>query len=301
MTLMARTIRKAVFPAAGLGTRFLPATKAQPKEMLVLVDKPVIQYGVEEAVASGADNIVIVTGRGKNAIEDHFDVAYELETFLEQRGKKEQLEEIRKISQLIHVSYVRQGEPLGLGHAVLVTKNLVGDEPFAVILGDDVIDATPPALAQMIRVYERVDGPVLAVERVPEDQVSNYGIVKVDETADLGRGVYRIADLVEKPNRTDAPSNLAIIGRYILTPDIFPALEETARDRTGEIQLTNGLKRLLKKRPLYACEIEGVRHDTGNKLGFLKALVYFALRRPDLAEPFRDYLESLDLKVGAGL
>lgn len=298
---MARTIRKAVFPAAGLGTRFLPATKAQPKEMLVLVDKPVIQYGVEEAVASGADNIVIVTGRGKNAIEDHFDVAYELETFLEQRGKKEQLEEIRKISQLIQVSYVRQGEPLGLGHAVLVTKNLVGDEPFAVILGDDVIDATPPALAQMIQVYDRVDGPVLAVERVPDDQVSSYGVVKIDETANLGRGVYRITDLVEKPNRADAPSNLAIIGRYILTPDIFPALEETSRDRTGEIQLTNGLKRLLKSRPVYACEIDGVRHDTGNKLGFLKALVYFALRRPDLAEPFREYLESLDLKVGAGL
>ena len=298
---MGGTIRKAVFPAAGLGTRFLPATKAQPKEMLVLVDKPVIQYGVEEAVQSGVDNIVIVTGRGKNAIEDHFDVAYELETFLEQRGKKEQLEEIRKITQLIQVSYVRQGEPLGLGHAVLVTKNLVGDEPFAVILGDDVIDATPPALAQMIEVYSRVDGPVLAVERVPDDQVSSYGVVAIDETADLGRGVYRITDLVEKPKREDAPSNLAIIGRYILTPDIFPALEETARDRTGEIQLTNGLRRLLKKRPIYACEINGVRHDTGNKLGFLKALVYFALRRPDLAEPFRRYLESLDLKVGAGL
>ena len=298
---MARPIRKAVFPAAGLGTRFLPATKAQPKEMLVLVDKPVIQYGVEEAVASGVDNIVIVTGRGKNAIEDHFDVAYELETFLEQRGKKELLEEIRKISQLIHVSYVRQGEPLGLGHAVLVTKNLVGNEPFAVILGDDVIDATPPALAQMIEVYNRVDGPVLAVERVPDDQVSSYGVVAFDEKADLGRGVYRITDLVEKPRREEAPSNLAIIGRYILTPDIYPALEETARDRTGEIQLTNGLRRLLKQRPIYACEINGVRHDTGNKLGFLKALVYFALRRPDLAEPFRRYLESLDLKVGAGL
>ena len=298
---MARPIRKAVFPAAGLGTRFLPATKAQPKEMLVLVDKPVIQYGVEEAVASGVDNIVIVTGRGKNAIEDHFDVAYELETFLEQRGKKEQLEEIRKISQLIHVSYVRQGEPLGLGHAVLVTRNLVGDEPFAVILGDDVIDATPPALAQMIEVYNRVDGPVLAVERVPDDQVSSYGVVAIDDKADLGRGVYRITDLVEKPRREDAPSNLAIIGRYILTPDIYPALEETARDRTGEIQLTNGLRRLLKQRPIYACEIDGVRHDTGNKLGFLKALVYFALRRPDLADPFRRYLESLDLKVGAGL
>jgi UTP--glucose-1-phosphate uridylyltransferase len=298
---MAGSIRKAVFPAAGLGTRFLPATKAQPKEMLVLVDKPVIQYGVEEAVASGVDNIVIVTGRGKNAIEDHFDVAYELETFLEQRGKKELLEEIRKISQLIHVSYVRQGEPLGLGHAVLVTKNLIGDEPFAVILGDDVIDANPPALAQMIEVYNRVDGPVLAVERVPADQVSSYGVVAFDDSEDLGRGVHRITDLVEKPRREDAPSNLAIIGRYILTPDLFGALEETARDRTGEIQLTNGLKRLLKTRPLYAYEIDGVRHDTGNKLGFLKALVYFALRRPELAEPFREYLESLNLKVGAGL
>jgi UTP--glucose-1-phosphate uridylyltransferase len=295
---MVRRIRKAVFPAAGLGTRFLPATKAQPKEMLVLVDKPVIQYGVEEAVQSGVDNIVIVTGRGKNAIEDHFDVAVELESFLEQRGKKEQLEEIRKITQLIQVSYVRQGEPLGLGHAVLVTKNLVGDEPFAVILGDDVIDAKPPALRQMIDVFERVDGPVLAVERVPMDNVSSYGVVAFDESADLGRGVYRLTDLVEKPRREEAPSNLAIIGRYILTPDIFAALESTARDRTGEIQLTNGLRRLLKDRPLYACEIDGVRHDTGNKLGFLKALVYFALHRPDLAEPFRRYLESLDLKVG---
>lgn len=297
---MQRRIRKAVFPAAGLGTRFLPATKAQPKEMLVLVDKPVIQYGVEEAVQSGVDNIVIVTGRGKNAIEDHFDVAVELESFLEQRGKKEQLEEIRKITQLIQVSYVRQGEPLGLGHAVLVARNLVGDEPFAVILGDDVIDASPPALRQMIDVFERLDGPVLAVERVPAEDVSSYGIVATDERADLGRGVHRITDLVEKPRREEAPSNLAIIGRYILTPDIFPALEATARDRTGEIQLTNGLRHLLSQRPLYACEIDGVRHDTGNKLGFLKAVVYFALRRPELAEPFRRYLESLDLKVGVG-
>jgi UTP--glucose-1-phosphate uridylyltransferase len=297
---MTSPIRKAVFPAAGLGTRFLPATKAQPKEMLVLVDKPVIQYGVEEAVASGVDNIVIVTGRGKNAIEDHFDVAVELESFLEQRGKKEQLEEIRKITRLIQVSYVRQGEPLGLGHAVLVAKNLVGNEPFAVILGDDVIDANPPALRQMIDVYQRVDGPVLAVERVPAEDVSSYGIVAVEDDVDLGRGVHRIKDLVEKPKREEAPSNLAIIGRYILTPDIFPALEATARDRTGEIQLTNGLRHLLRQRPLYAYEIEGVRHDTGNKLGFLKALVYFALRRPELAEPFRRYLETLDLKIGVG-
>lgn len=296
---MAGAIRKAVFPAAGLGTRFLPATKAQPKEMLVLVDKPVIQYGVEEAVQSGVDNIIIVTGRGKNAIEDHFDVAVELESYLEQRGKTAQLEEIRKISRLIHVSYVRQGEPLGLGHAVLVTKQMVGQEPFAVILGDDVIDATPPALKQMIDVFERLDGPVLAVERVSADDVSSYGVVAIQEGADLGKGVHRITDMVEKPRREEAPSNLAIIGRYILTPDIFPALEATASDRTGEIQLTNGLKRLLRERPIYACEIEGVRHDTGNKLGFLKALVYFALQRPDLADPFRRYLETLDLKVGA--
>jgi UTP--glucose-1-phosphate uridylyltransferase len=296
---MTAPIRKAVFPAAGLGTRFLPATKAQPKEMLVLVDKPVIQYGVEEAARSGISNIIIVTGRGKNAIEDHFDVNIELESFLEQRGKTAQLEEIRKITTAINVSYVRQGEPLGLGHAVLVTKNLVGDEPFAVILGDDVIDATPPALRQMIDVYERVGGPVLAVERVSPEDVSSYGIVAVDESETLGRGVFRVKDLVEKPRRQDAPSNLAIIGRYILTPDIFPALEATARDGTGEIQLTNGLRRLLRDRPVYVYEIDGVRHDTGNKLGFLKALVYFALQRPDLAQQFRNYLESLDLKIGA--
>ena len=296
---MTATIRKAIFPAAGLGTRFLPATKAQPKEMLVLVDKPVIQYGVEEAVASGVDNIVIVTGRGKNSIEDHFDVNVELESFLDQRGKKDQLAEIRKISQMIKLAYVRQGEPLGLGHAVLVTKDLVGEEPFAVILGDDVIDAKPPALKQMIDVFNRVGGPVLAVERVPMEDVSSYGVVAIDESSDLGPGVHRIKDLVEKPRREEAPSNLAIIGRYILTPDIFRALEATASDRTGEIQLTNGLRRLLKERPLYAYEINGVRHDTGNKLGFLKALVYFALHRPELAGPFRRYLETLDLKVKA--
>lgn len=292
---MPAPVRKAVFPAAGLGTRFLPATKAQPKEMLPLVDKPTIQYGVEEAVAAGVSNIILVTGRGKNAIEDHFDVSAELETFLESRGKTEQLDEIRAISNLINVSYVRQGEPLGLGHAVLVTEALVAGEPFAVILGDDVIDADPPALRQMIDVYERADGPVIAVERVPEDQVSSYGIVAVEPAPELGRGVHRITDLVEKPPQAEAPSNLAIIGRYILTPDIFPALHATGRDKSGEIQLTNGMRRLLKERPLYAYEIDGVRHDTGNKLGFLKAVVYFALKRPDLAGPFRDYLDSLNL------
>ena len=297
---MGQAIRKAIFPAAGLGTRFLPATKAQPKEMLVLVDKPVIQYGVEEAVQSGVTNIMIVTGRGKNAIEDHFDLAIELESYLEQRGKTEQLEEIRKITQLIKVCYIRQGEPLGLGHAVLVAKDLVNNEPFAVILGDDVIDAKPPALKQMIDVYDKVGGPVLAVERVPVDDVSSYGVVAVDESANLGPGIHRIRDLVEKPARGDAPSNLAIIGRYILTPDIFPALEATGRDRQGEIQLTDGLRRLIRERPIFACEIDGVRHDTGNKLGFLKAVVYFALRRPDLAMPFRQYLESLDLNIEVG-
>jgi UTP--glucose-1-phosphate uridylyltransferase len=285
-------IRKAVFPAAGLGTRFLPATKAQPKEMLPLVDKPIIQYGVEEAVASGVDNIILVTGRGKNAIEDHFDVSVELETFLEARGKKELLAEIRKISNLINFSYVRQGEPLGLGHAVLVTQPLVGDEPFAVILGDDVIDANPPALRQMIDVFQDVQGPVLAIEQVPRDDVSAYGIIDAEE---IRPGVYRIKDLVEKPPRNEAPSDLAIIGRYILTPDIFPALKATVSDRTGEIQLTNGLRHLLKSRPVFGCKIDGARHDTGNKLGFLKAVVYFALRRPDLGEQFRTYLKGIDL------
>jgi UTP--glucose-1-phosphate uridylyltransferase len=284
------SVRKAVFPVAGLGTRFLPATKAQPKEMLVLVDKPVIQYGVEEAIASGIESVILVTGRGKNAIEDHFDVSAELESFLRARGKTDQLAEVQKISSLANFAYIRQREPLGLGHAVLVTRELVGDEPFAVILGDDVIDADPPGLRQMIDVLERVQGPVLAVERVPEELVPSYGVVDIAES--LGEGLYRVKDLVEKPPREEAPSNLAIIGRYILTPDIFPALAGTRADRTGEIQLTNGLRQLLQQRPVYACEIKGVRHDAGNKLGFLKAVVYFALRRPELAGAFRDYLRS---------
>ncbi len=287
---MKTLVRKAIFPAAGLGTRFLPATKAQPKEMLPLVDKPIIQYGVEEAVASGIDDIILVTGRGKNAIEDHFDVSVELETFLESRGKTDLLGEIRKISNLINVAYVRQGEALGLGHAVLVARAFVRNEPFAVILADDVIDANPPALAQMLNVFDEVDGPVLLVERVPRSEISSYGIIDADP---VRPGVYRIKDLVEKPSTDQAPSDLAIIGRYVLTPDVFDALAETARDRIGEVQLTNGLKRLLKSRPLYACEVEGVRHDTGNKLGFLKAVVYFALRRPDLAGPFREYLRTV--------
>jgi UTP--glucose-1-phosphate uridylyltransferase len=283
-----------VFPAAGLGTRFLPATKAQPKEMLPLVDKPIIQYGIEEATAAGVEDVIIVTGRGKNAIEDHFDVSLELETFLDERGKKDQAAEVRSINNLVKsLAYIRQGEPLGLGHAVLTARPLVGNEPFAVILADDVIDAQPSALAQMIEVFKDVDGPVILVERVPKAQISGYGVIAAEA---LSNGVYRITDLVEKPAPEDAPSDLAIIGRYILTPDIFEALvEEAASVKSGEIQLTNGLKRLLAKRPLYACEVTGVRHDTGNKLGFLKAVVYFALRRPDLAGPFRDYLRGLNL------
>ena len=293
MSASKKPIRKAVFPVAGLGTRFLPATKAQPKEMLPLVDKPIIQYGVEEAVGSGVENIIIVTGRGKNSIEDHFDVAVELESFLAQRGKTAQLEEIRKITRAISVAYVRQGEPLGLGHAVLVTKNLVGDEPFAVILGDDVIDANPPALRQMIDVYERLQGPVLAVERVPAEAVSSYGIVAIDETEDLGRGVYRVKDLVEKPRVEDAPSNLAIIGRYILTPDIFGALEATASDRTGEIQLTDAMKALMASQDFWGLAYAGRSFDCGSKIGFLSANVALALARADLGPELRRELARL--------
>ncbi|HET9359420.1 MAG TPA: UTP--glucose-1-phosphate uridylyltransferase GalU [Vicinamibacterales bacterium] len=295
---MERPVRTAVFPVAGLGTRFLPATKVLPKEMLVLVDRPIIQYGVEEARLSGIENIVLVTGRGKGAIEDHFDIAYELESLLERRGKTQDLETVRRISRSINVASVRQGEPLGLGHAVLSARHVVGEQPFAVVLTDDVIDAETPALQQMMDVYARVGGPVIAVERVPLENVSSYGIVAVDERANLGRGVYRVTDLVEKPRREDAPSTLAIVGRYLLTPDIFPALQQTASDRTGEIQLTNGLRRLLSDRPLYACEIAGVRHDTGNRLGFLKATAYFALRHPELRDSFRQYLETLDVQLG---
>ena len=294
---MQRKVRKALFPAAGLGTRFLPATKAQPKEMLPLVDKPIIQYGVEEAIASGIRNILIVTGRGKTAIEDHFDVSFELENLLESRGKMELLAQVRSISDMIDVAYIRQKEALGLGHAVLRAHELIGDEPFAVVLADDVIDSETPCLRQLLDVYESFHAPVLAVMEVPRENISAYGVV--DAEAVLYNGakdrVFRINDMVEKPDSENAPSNLAIIGRYILTPDVFEELEITSHDRTGEIQLTNGLRRLLKKRPLYGYEIKGVRHDTGNKLGYLKATVYFALKREDLAQEFAEYLRSLKL------
>ncbi len=286
------TVKKAVFPAAGLGTRFLPATKAQPKEMLPLVDKPTIQYVVEEAVASGLNEVIIVTGRGKRAIEDHFDAAFELEYYLQDRGKVEELAEIKTISELASVSYVRQKEPLGLGHAVLCARPLVGEEPFGVFLGDHLIVSQTPCMRQLLAVFERYGGPVLAVARVPRDQLSRYGIIRPKP---LGGNVYEVLDLVEKPAAPEAPSDLAIIGRYVLTPDLFPVLAETRPDARGEIQLTDALSALRRARPLYAVELDGRHYDTGDKLGFLKATVEFALARPDLAEAFRAYLKSLKL------
>jgi UTP--glucose-1-phosphate uridylyltransferase len=286
-------VRKAVFPAAGLGTRFLPATKAQPKEMLPLVDKPMIQYVVEEAVASGLAEIIIVTGRGKRAIEDHFDSAFELEYYLNDRGKMEELAQIKTISELASVSYVRQKEPLGLGHAILCARSLVGDEPFGVFLGDDIIGAAPePCMLQLLHVFERYPGPVLAVERVPRERLSQYGVIKARQVAG---NVHEILDLVEKPRPHEAPSDLAIIGRYVLTPDVFAILADTRPDARGEVQLTDALRTLSSRRPMYAVTFEGKRFDTGDKLGFLKATVEFALARPDLADSFRAYLKSLKL------
>jgi len=290
---MNATVRKGVFPAAGLGTRFLPATKAQPKEMLPLVDKPMIQYVVEEAVASGLSEIIIVTGRGKRAIEDHFDAAFELEYYLNDRGKVDELAQIKTISELASVSYVRQKEPLGLGHAILCARPLVGDEPFGVFLGDDIIgDAPAPCMRQLLDVFERYGGPVLAVERVPRERLGRYGVIRPRH---LGGNVYEILDLVEKPRAQEAPSDLAIIGRYVLTPDIFGILAETPAGANGEIQLTDALRTLRARRPMYAVAFEGRRYDTGDKLGFLKATVEFALARPDLADEFRAYLKSLTL------
>ena len=286
------TVRKAVFPAAGLGTRFLPATKAQPKEMLPLVDKPTIQYVVEEAVASGLDELVLVTGRNKRAIEDHFDAAFELEYYLQDRGKTEELAQIKTISEMATVSYVRQKEPLGLGHAILCARTLVGNEPFGVFLGDDIIVSRTPCMRQLLDVYERYQGPVVAVMRIPGPEIGRYGVITPKP---LGGNVFEVLDMVEKPAPADAPSDLAIIGRYVLTPDVFPILAETTPDSRGEIQLTNGLRTLREQRPIYAVEFEGTRYDTGDKLGFLKATVAFALARPDLGADFRAYLKSLHL------
>ena len=293
---MKMTVRKAVFPAAGLGTRFLPATKAQPKEMLPLVDKPIIQYGVEEALQAGCDQIIIITGRGKQAIEDHFDVSYELEKMLEEKKKTDLLQIVRQISDMIHVAYVRQKEALGLGHAVLTAKELVGPEPFAVLLADDVIDAPTPCLKQMMNVFEQTQSSVIATQIVEGEAISAYGVLKV-KPADgrFGGRLFEVEDMVEKPKLKDAPSNLAIIGRYILTPTIFETLSETQFGTGNELQLTDGMRLLLKREKMYAFVYEGKRHDTGDKLGFLKATVEFALKRKDLGDPLREYLKGLKL------
>jgi UTP--glucose-1-phosphate uridylyltransferase len=287
---------KAVFPAAGLGTRFLPATKAQPKEMLPLVDKPIIQYGVEEALAAGCNQIIMVTGRGKSAIEDHFDVSYELEKILEEKGKKDLLKVVRQISDMIHVAYVRQKEALGLGHAVLTARELVGNEAFAVLLADDVIDAEVPVLKQMMRVFEETQCSVIATQIVEGKAISAYGVLDVKPAeGHYGGRLYEIRNMVEKPPLEEAPSNLAIIGRYILTPAIFDILEKTQMGKGGELQLTDGMRSLLKQEKMYAYVYEGKRHDTGDKLGFLKATVEFALKRDDLGGPMKEYLRTLKL------
>ena len=285
-------VRKAVITAAGWGTRFLPATKALPKETIPLVDKPVIQYVVEEAVASGIEQVIIVTAIGKRAIEDHFDRAFELEHTLEQKGDTQLLEQVRRISELAKVYYVRQKEQLGLGHAVLVAAELVGDEPFAVMLPDDVIDGETPCLKQMLDVYERYNSSVIAVQRVQPEETKSYGII---EPRQVDGRTYQILDMVEKPRPGEAPSNLAIVGRYVLTPDIFKMLRQTKRGSGGEIQLTDGLRLLLEHQKIYGHEFTGTRYDTGNPLGFLRASVELALKRPDIGPEFLRYLQGLDL------
>ena len=292
---MAQKVRKAVFPAAGLGTRFLPATKAQPKEMLPLVDKPIIQYGVEEAMAAGCDQIIIVTGRGKTAIEDHFDVSYELEKMLEERKKTELLTIVRQISDMIHIAYVRQKEAMGLGHAVLMAKELVGNEPFAVLLADDVIDGQVPCLRQMIETFEQTQSSILAIQQIDGPSISQYGVLDAIPVNGNER-LYQVKNMVEKPRAEEAPSNLAIVGRYILTPAIFETLERTPLGSGGELQLTDGIRLLLQKEKVYGYRFEGKRHDAGDKLGFLKATVEFALKRPELRDEFRAYLRGLLLK-----
>lgn len=286
------SIKKAIFPAAGLGTRFLPATKSSPKEMLPLVDKPMIQYVIEEAVCSGIENITIVTGRGKRAIEDFFDISFELEYELKKKGKKDLLDQMQSINNLAKISYIRQKEPLGLGHAILVARDLVGNQPFAVLLGDDIIDAETPCLRQMIDVYNKYKCSVIAVQKVT-DNISQYGVIKPRH---LENNIYQILDMVEKPTPDKAPSDLAIIGRYILTPELFDILETIKADHSGEIQLTNGLRELLKRQAIYACEFVGKRYDAGSKIGFLQATVEFALKSQDVGKEFSQYLSLLDLK-----
>ena len=289
-------IRKAVFPAAGLGTRFLPATKASPKEMLPLVDKPLIQYGVEEAVASGIKEVVIITGRGKRAIEDHFDTSFELEFELREKNKLRLLAEVEKISNMVLFSYIRQKKALGLGHAVLCAEPAVDDEPFAVILSDDIIDSKVPATKQLMDVYYKYRSPVVAICEVARESVSSYGII---DAVEVEPGVYQVREMVEKPSVEKSPSNLAIIGRYVLTPDIFEYLKGTRPGKGGEIQLTDGLRELMRDRPIYACKFKGVRYDAGDKLGFLQATVEYALKDPSLGREFRNYINKLRLRLPA--
>jgi UTP--glucose-1-phosphate uridylyltransferase len=293
----ARKVRKAVLPAAGLGTRFLPATKAQPKEMLTVVDKPQIQYVVEECVASGIEHIIIVTGRGKSSIEDHFDHAPSLERFLQEKGKQAEADMVRRISDMVQVSYTRQKEPLGLGHAVLVAKDLVGDEPFAVLLGDVLIPGENPATKQLIEVYEATGVGAIAVEEVPKDKTQLYGIVDGEPAPQppFGNRLLRIRNLVEKPKPENAPSNLAITGRYVLPPAIFDCLARTKPGAGNEIQLTDGMRILAQEQGLWAYIYEGISYDAGDKLGFLKATVEIALQNKELGEGFRAYLKSLKL------
>lgn len=287
-----KKVRKAIIPAAGLGTRFLPATKAIPKEMLPIVDKPTIQYVVEEAVQSGLEDVIFVTSTGKNSIEDHFDYDYGLEEALREKGKKDLLEVVTEIAGLISISSVRQKKPLGLGHAVIVAEHLVGDEPFAVFLGDDVIHSQKPAMKQLMEVYEQHQGSVIAVMEVPSDAVSRYGIVSVKPvSSDPGNRLFRVQDMVEKPPLEEAPSNLAIIGRYLLTPAVFEQIRNTDPGALGEIQLTDGIRSLMKEEPVYAYRFEGTRYDAGNKVEYLIASLEFGLRHPEVGAEFRNYLE----------
>lgn len=284
-------VKKAIIPAAGLGTRFLPATKAQPKEMLTIVDKPTIQYIVEEAIDSGIEDILIVTGRNKRAIEDHFDKSVELEEFLRKKAKIELLEMVDNIADLADIYYIRQKEPLGLGHAVYCARKFIGNEPFAVLLGDDVIDAPKPCLKQMMELYEKTGSNIVGVQPVPEAETDRYGIVKIAEN--IASGCARVADLVEKPNPHSAPSNLAVMGRYIINPEIFEILNHTAQGAGGEIQLTDALRKLCRQQELLAYQFAGKRYDVGDKLGFLKATVEFGLKKEELSADFKKYLLDL--------
>lgn len=282
-------VRKAIFPVAGLGTRFLPATKSSPKEMLPLIDKPLVHYVVEEAVAAGIEHILFVTGRGKRALEDYFDISFELEALLQEKGKDKAFQEIRDIADMVKIYYVRQKQALGLGHAILCAREFVGDEPFAVLLGDDIIDAEKPCLAQLLDVYRKYRGTVLALEQVPMENISSYGCVKANQLSDR---VFEVLDMVEKPKREEAPSDLAIIGRYVLTPDIFPILEKQQPGKGGEIQLTDAIRKLLQEEAVYGCRFDGVRHDCGDKLGFLKATVDMALKREEFNSEFKTFLKK---------